>query len=93
MRGPSSIHCNCNHHNDPWRLFCGGCGAKLAPACVTCGFVNPGVDRYCGGCGKTLAPATTKLPVARPPTRVKHDQTVPIDRIEDVLLSETTITE
>jgi hypothetical protein len=88
MRSPTSIRCGCNYHNDPWRLYCGGCGNQLGPACARCRFVNPGVDRFCGGCGSPIE--TRAVAGGRPePVRAKAAQhaTVPIE-IDDVL-SET----
>jgi hypothetical protein len=83
MRGPASIRCECNHHNDPWRLFCGGCGHQLEPACARCGFVNAGAtDKFCGGCGiamKPAVPVSPKLP-ARP---APNNATMPIDVIDE----------
>ena len=52
---PEIIRCACTRINDPWRRFCGGCGAMLAPACSSCGFVNSRHDRFCGGCGIHVA--------------------------------------
>lgn len=52
---PELVRCTCTRINDPWRRFCGGCGATLAPACSSCGFVNSRHDRFCGGCGIHVA--------------------------------------
>jgi hypothetical protein len=48
------VRCSCTRINDPWRRFCGGCGAQLAPAC-RCGFVNGRHDKFCGGCGHLVS--------------------------------------
>ncbi len=79
-----AIRCSCKRDNEPGRRFCGGCGVGLSPACTSCGFVNTLIDRFCGGCGATTAPRTA--PPKPPPRKGK---TVPIDRIDDAVLSET----
>lgn len=36
-------------------LYCGGCGARLAAACPSCGKRFQPTDAYCAGCGLELA--------------------------------------
>jgi hypothetical protein len=69
----------------------------LSPACTSCGFVNTILDRFCGGCGTSTAPARPKrlsalpqlTPRARPPKPPPKGKTIPIDRVDDAVLSET----
>jgi hypothetical protein len=70
--------CGCERENDPWRRFCGGCGAALGLACSTCGFSNQATDRFCGGCGGVCSRGglQRKPPPVQQPA---HAQTVPID--------------
>jgi hypothetical protein len=90
------VRCSCTRINDPWRRFCGGCGARLAPACG-CGFVNTRHDRYCGGCGSKVA--RLDWPSAPPPSFFtpdtvrdtkptsepkSHDQTIPLEILDDI---------
>ena len=97
-----AIRCSCKRDNELGRRFCGSCGAKLAPACTGCGFVNTATDRFCGGCGITTAPAMPKLaapqalprtapPKPPPPKSFIKGRTIPIDRIDDVLVSEARV--
>jgi hypothetical protein len=100
----SMIRCKCKRDNDPWRCFCGACGAKLEPGCAACGFTNRVDDRFCGGCGRTVAvaaptpvPRAPKLPALpraprRPPPPPAKSHTVPIERVDDAVLSEAPAT-
>jgi hypothetical protein len=45
----------CQHDDREGRRFCAHCGAPLALACPTCGFVNEPGEKFCGGCGIALA--------------------------------------
>jgi hypothetical protein len=67
------VHCGCGRDNDPWRRFCGACGAAIALACA-CGFGNKVDDRFCGGCG-TVRRAEGKKPHKGAPKLL----TIPID--------------
>jgi hypothetical protein len=66
----SPLHCGCGRDNDPWRKFCGGCGAALGSPC-SCGFANRSDDRFCGGCG-TVRRAGAATPASK-------QGTIPID--------------
>jgi hypothetical protein len=99
------IRCSCKRDNEVGRRFCGGCGTALSPACKGCGFVNAALDRFCGGCGIATAPAIPAaipkrpvVPVPRtltartaPPKPPPRGKTVPIDRVDDAVLSETRV--
>ena len=83
------MHCGCGNDNDPWRRFCGGCGAALGAGCGTCGYINRSDDRFCGGCGGVCARSTVgrTRPPGRKPAPAEHKQTIPIDLAD--LVSET----
>ena len=45
---------SCGHATRPDALFCSGCGASLARACVRCERDLPPGDRFCDGCGEPV---------------------------------------
>jgi len=70
------LRCNCTRLNHPWRQFCGGCGSRLPSSCTACGFANSKNDSFCGGCGIKIEIST------------RNDNTIPLDILDDAILSE-----
>lgn len=63
------LRCTCTRLNDPWRRYCGACGADLQPGCRCCGFPNTMYDQFCGGCGEKLYLSKSTL---NPPTQLQR---------------------
>jgi hypothetical protein len=102
MSTVTPIRCtSCRHENDPWRRHCGACGTALPGACAKCGFVNRDSDRFCGGCSaatrvtpEKALPMIPRLRVPpRPPPALRHDRTMPIERLEGLVISEAPLPE